>query len=372
MKHLKRMLTLLLTAAMALSVAACSGGGAASTTAAGTSASPSGEEELADELNIYIWSEYIDENVIKAFEEKYGIKVNVNFFTSTDEMLSKVMTGGAGEYDLIQPSTNNIAALRQGDFIEKLDFGNIPNYQYVDETYKTGYFAEGDADYCVPYMAGINVIAYNKNTCPIEITKFDDLLDPALKGQIVSITSSTSVMAMILGHLGYDPNSTDETEIAAAGDFLTKLKPNIKVFDGDAPRKELLNGECSVAIIYGGDLAIAMNEQPGVFVIPQFATDDFRYGIGCTQFCVPKGAEHKKEAELFINWIQAPENYAKCLDTYPYLYTNSESLKYVGDAYKNMSVYSLTDEQKAAAYQRGDVGDAAVIYDEYWSKFMNQ
>lgn len=362
MKRWKKVAAILMATVM--TVTACGSSKAKS--------SADGSGEYADELNIYIWSEYIDDQVIADFEKKYGIKVNVSFFTSTDELLAKVMTGGGSEYDLIQPNTNNLAALREMDYIEKLDFDNIPNYKYVKKSYIDGYFDNEDAEYAVPYMAGTTVIAYNKKTCPIEIKSFDDLLNPALKGQIVSITSSQNVMSMVLAHLGYDPNSVDESEIAKAGEWLEQLKPNIKVFDGDAPRKPLLNGECSVGIIYGGDIAIAMNEQPDTFVIPQFSTDDFKYGIGTSNFCVPKGAKHKKEAELFINWIQDPKNYARCLDTYPYMSTNTEAEKYVSDEYKNMTVYQLTDEQLSAAYSKADLGDAQVIYDKYWSKFMNQ
>lgn len=362
-RKMKRLVAMVLALAMAGTLTACGEKG---------DSSSGDSDELAKELNIYIWSEYIPDSVIEGFEKEYGIDVNVTFFTSSDELLSKVMTGGASEYDLVQPSLNHIEALREGDYIQKLNYDNIPNYEYVEESFKNQYFAEDDAEYCVPYMAGTTVIAYNKNTCPVEIKELDDLLDPALEGQIVSITSSQTVMAMVLAHLGYDPNSTEEEEIAEAGAWLKELKPNIKVFDGDAPRKSLLNGECSVAIIYGGDMAIAMNEQPDTFEVCQFSNEDFKYGIGATQFCVTKDAAHAKEAEMFINWIHEPENYAACLDAYPYISSNTEAENYVGDAYKNITVYDFSEEQLENAYQTRDLGDASIIWDKYWSEFMNQ
>lgn len=364
---IRKVVSVILVMALALATTAC--GSKESSSSSGGSGD---SNQLAKELNIYIWSEYIPDSVIEGFEKEYGINVNVTFFTSSDEMLAKVMTGGASEYDLIQPSLQHIAGLREGDFIQKLNYDNIPNYTYVGESFKNQYFAEDDAEYCVPYMAGTTVIAYNKNTCPIEIKEFDDLLDPALEGQIVSITSSQMIMAMVLAHLGYDPNSTEEDKIAEAGEWLKNLKPNIKVFDGDAPRKSLLNGECSVAIIYAGDLAIAMNEQPDTYEVCQFTNDDFRYAIGASQFCVTKNAAHATEAELFINWIHDPKNYAACLDVYPYISTNTEAKNYVGDDYKNITVYDFTEEQLNNAYQTKDVGEASIIYDKYWSEFMNQ
>lgn len=354
---------ILMASVMAATILGCGG-----TSSSDSSGSSSGNKEL----NVYCWSEYIPESVFKDFEEKFDCKLNYTYFTSTDELLSKVMTGGASDYDVIQPNTYNIAALRELGYIQELNFDNIPNYKYVDDEYKNESFYTGDdVNYAVPYMAGTTVIAYNKKTCPIEIKEFDDLLDPALEGQIVSITSSQSIIGMVNAHLGFDPNTVNEDELAKSQEWLLKLKPNIKVFDGDAPRKSLLNGECSVAIIYGGDMALAMREQPDTFEVCQFDTSDFKYGLGETNWCVTKDTKNKDLAEEWINYICDPEVYAKCLDEYPYVSVESEASKYV-TTYGEITVYDFTDEQKAAMYSRVDLGDAAVLYDDVWSTFMNQ
>lgn len=359
-KTRRKLSAALLAASMVLGMTACGG-----------SQSDSESASTSKELNIYIWSEYIPDSVIDSFEEEYGVTVNVSMFTSTDELLSKVMTGGASDYDVIQPNTYNIPALRELDYIQELDFNNIPNYQYVDEEFKADYVGDGDEKYAVPYMSGITVVAYNKNTCPIEITEMDDLLDPALEGQIVSITSSQSIINMVNAHLGFDPNTTNEEELAQSGEWLQQIKPNIKVFDGDAPRKSLLNGECSVGIIYGGDLALAMLEQPDTYVVCDFSSDDFRLGLGTTQFCVTKDTKNKELAEKFINWIHDPEIYAECLDAYPYMPTNSAALEHV-TTFADVTVYDFSEETRENLYSRIDLGDASSLYDDVWSTFMNQ
>ena len=42
------------------------------------------------ELNLFIWTEYVPDEVIKDFEKEYGIKVNVSTFSSNEDMLAKV------------------------------------------------------------------------------------------------------------------------------------------------------------------------------------------------------------------------------------------------------------------------------------------
>lgn len=326
------------------------------------------EDGYAKELNLFIWSEYVSEDAIKGFEDKYGIKVNVSYFTSTDEMNAKLMSGGGKDYDLVQAGDSQVANLISQKYIEELDFNNISNINNMNKSALNQEF-DPEQKYSVEYLSSYTVIGYNKKTCPIEIKSLGDLLNPALKNQIVSITSSRRIMAIVLDYLGYNPNTTDENQIKEATDFLKKMKSNVKVFDGDSPRKSLLNGECSVALIYNGDLAIAMNEDPGTYEV---ANIDTGYVRASNQWCVPTGAKHKKEAELFINYMLEPEVMAKNLDVYPYNCPNDAALKIVSDQYKNNPALNLSEETMNKAVPVKEVGDAEVVYDKYWSEFMSE
>ena len=319
-------------------------------------------------LNMYIWSEYIPEQVIQNFEDETGIKVNVTYYASMDEMMSKLQTGAYKDYDLIQPYNSEIQALQEQGFIQKLNYDNIPNMKYINTEYLNLDF-DPNQEYTVPYVYGGDYICYNKKTCPIEIKSFADLADPALKDSIVCIPSAREVMGMALDSLGYDPNTTNEEEIAKAADLLNQIKANIKVFDGDAPRKELMNGECSVAITYSQDLAIAQQENPDDYAIAEI---DSGYCEVISQFCVTKGAAHSENAEKFINYIQDPKVMASILDEYPNGNVNTEAEQYVGDAYKVSSGVNYSDAQREKLWRLVDVGDATTIYDQYWSSFMNQ
>lgn len=353
---MKKFLSMVSIMLLIVSFVGC--GGAKETTADG----------YAKELNLFIWSEYVSDDAIKGFEDKYGIKVNVSYFTSTDEMNAKLMSGNGKDYDLVQAGNSQVANLIDQKYIQELDFNNIPNIKNLNKSSLNQEF-DPEQKYSVEYLSSYTVVGYNKKTTPIEIKSLKDLLKPELKGTIVSITSSRRIMAMVLDSLGYDPNTTDEKQIKEATDFLKKMKENVKVFDGDAPRKSLLNGECSVAIIYNGDLAIAMNEQPDTYAV---ANIDTGYVRASNQWCVPTGAAHKKEAELFINYMLEPEVMAKNLDVYPYNCPNDEALKVVSDQYKNNPALNLPEETMKKAVSVKEVGEAEVVYDKYWSEFMSE
>jgi spermidine/putrescine-binding protein len=107
---------------------------------------------LAKEINVFIWSEYVSEDAIKGFEDKFGIKVNVSYFTSTDEMNAKLMSGGGKDYDVVQAGNSQIENLINQKYIQELDFDNIPNFKNLSEASKNPSYDPG-SKYSVEYLS---------------------------------------------------------------------------------------------------------------------------------------------------------------------------------------------------------------------------
>ena len=120
-----------------------------------------------EEITVYNWGQYISDgtdgslDVIKAFEEKTGIKVNYITFDSNETMYTKLKTGGAS-YDVIIPSDYMIGKLISEDMLEPIDFANVPNYANIDETFKNQAY-DPENMYSVPYTWGTVGLIYNKD-----------------------------------------------------------------------------------------------------------------------------------------------------------------------------------------------------------------
>ena len=117
-------------------------------------------------LNIMNWGQNIadgsDEtlDIIAAFEEKYPhIRVNYSEYASNEELYSKLSNGGL-VVDLIIPSDYMIARMINENMLLPLDFGNIPNYENVADTYKNQAY-DPENVYSVPYTWGTVGIIYN-------------------------------------------------------------------------------------------------------------------------------------------------------------------------------------------------------------------
>ena len=317
-----------------------------------------GETAESTELNIYMWQQYISDDLIAKFEEDNNAKINLSYMSDNADAITKLTAGGGQEYDLIMTSDAYMESLIEGDYIEKINFENIPNASNINEAYWSA------KEYCVPYLMNYIYVVYNKDTSPVEITSYNDLINPALKGQIASIDGARNLFPIALVALGYDPNSTVESEIADAYDWLVKYNDNVVAY-GSA-EQNLTNGTASVAFTFDGNASWAMSElgEKNNLVIADFENDPVQLGFDL--YVIPKGAKHVDLAEKFLNYITDPEVMAENLVEYPYSCPNDAAVEAASDEYKNDPARDF--DYKENVFFQKDVGDAITIYNDYYQR----
>lgn len=125
----KRALIFALTAAAAAVplLTACGG----KTSDSPSSASGDASSESSDELYVYNWGEYIDEDVITQFEDETGIRVVYDLFETNEEMYP-IIEAGAVTYDVVCPSDYMIQKMVENDLLAEINFDNVPNVDQID------------------------------------------------------------------------------------------------------------------------------------------------------------------------------------------------------------------------------------------------
>src|SRR5258707_11437295 len=86
------------------------------------------------ELNLYNWTTYIAPEIIPAFEAKYNVKVNQDYFADNDELLAKIQPGNPG-YDIIVPTDYMVEIMESQGLLEKLDKSKISNFANIDDVF---------------------------------------------------------------------------------------------------------------------------------------------------------------------------------------------------------------------------------------------
>ena len=288
--------------------------------------------ESKGEVNVYNWGEYIDETLLDEFTQQTGIKVNYTTY-SDNESLYSMLSSGTADYDVIIPSDYMISRLISEDMLEKLDFDNIPNYNYIDDAYKSLEY-DPDNEYSVAYTWGTVGIIYNTTMLDYVPDSWSVLWDENLSGQILMFDNSRDALGIALKYLGYSQNTTDEAQIKEAVDLLIEQRPLVQSYVMDQIFDKLEGGEAAVGPYYAGDAITMIAENPDLaFVTPKEGTNLF-----VDAMCVPKGAANKANAEAFINFMCDPENMAKNIEFIGYSSPSSAARELLSDDLKNSEI----------------------------------
>ncbi len=260
----------------------------------------------ASVLNICIWEGAYSQDAIDQFEKEHDCTVNVTYIDNTDTLLSKIVEG-SGEYDLVDIESAYVKAFVDNGLIQKMDDSSLTNLEYVEDyLLEEGPIGDENFEYVAPASAaGYTTIVYNTETCPIEITSFSDLADPALEGEVGMVNSTISLYGAALEALGYSASSTDENEISEANDLLTEIKANVKAFVGESALSALENGEVSVALCWDyATLCTDSEDNWDTFAVADIDSDYEKFVDywGITSTCT-----NTDLAMEFINWMISPE-----------------------------------------------------------------
>ena len=204
------------------------------------------EEEKV--LNIFTWEGYFDEESLSQFQQETGIKVNYSVFASNEEMLLKLRSGNAGDYDLILASDYAISDLRKAGDLLPLDKSVLTNWDNLNPDFLDQYF-DPENVYSVPYTAGSPVIVYDPDQVEGEITSFADLWDEQFTDGLWIVDDARVVIGETLKMLGYSYNTTDEAQLNEAYEKLCALKQNVRVLNYDFDYY-LATGEVKAAYVF--------------------------------------------------------------------------------------------------------------------------
>ena len=261
-------------------------------------------------LYVYNWGQYISEgddgslDVIAAFEEAYpNIRVQYSTYDSNEIMYSKLANGGI-TVDVIIPSDYMIGRMVQEGMLEELNFDNIPNYQYIDDSFKnTSYDPENK--YSVPYTWGTVGIIYNtKYVDEADVTGWELLWNEKYAGKILMFDNSRDAFGIAEYLLGYDVNTTDETELQDCAAKLAEQKPVVQQYVMDQIFDAMENEEAWIAPYYAGDYLTMVEENPDLAFYRPTAQG---YNMFIDAMCIPTCCQEKDAAEAFINFLCSPE-----------------------------------------------------------------
>ena len=362
-------------AALAPVIAACTTGGASTApslapTSAPTaapasegvaSAEPTPVPEPEAELFVYNWTDYIGEDTIPSFEEKYGVKVTYDFFSNTDEAYAKLGSDGGG-YDVSFPISVDIPAFREKGALLQLDKSLIPNIVNLGTEWADPGYDPGNA-FSVPYMWWTTGVAYDTTRVTDSPTSSKALWDERYAQHISMLDDVQETFATALIQLGYSANTTNTAEMDEALALLQLQKPLVRVYSTDTITT-MSSGDVWIGQIWGADLyQINQENENVVYFIPEEG------GIkGSDTIAVFSGAKHPIAAHLFINHLLDAEVSAANTNYIGYMGPNAAAKAFIDPAILADPTVNPDASLVAKLQELLDLGQD--VRDEYLSRWQ--
>ena len=320
--------------------------------AAASAATP--VSRAAEQLNLFAWSEYVPQAVIDGFSRETGIKVNYETYASGEEMLSKLLVGGA-TYDLIQPPDYIAESMIKHRLLRPLDASKLKNLKNLaPEFLRLPH--DREQKFTVPYMTGTVGIVVNTERVKEPVRGFRDLFQPKFRNRIVVVNDNREIVSWALVTLGLDQNEITPATLAKARPLVAEWLKLVKVFDSDSPKTPLLNGDVDLGVVWSGEAARLIQEHKKfIYILPREGWHAF-----VDVLAIPTTSKNPGLAHRFIDYVLRPEVSKLISDEFPYTNPNAAARKL------------LTAEQlaNAASYPRmekmntfRDIGKAAADID---------
>lgn len=254
------------------------------------------------EVQIFLPGEYISDDAIKMFEDKYDVEVKITTFESNESMYTKLLSGA--QYDIVIPSDYMIERLIKEERVQKLDKSKLDCLDVLYEGVKNMDF-DPNNDYSVPYFWGNTGVVYDADLidqADVESEGWAVLRNPKYAGMIYMYDSVRDMFMIAEKDLGYSMNTADETELNAAYEWLNEIADTMQpAFASDECIDGLATGEKAMGFMYSGDAAAIINNSE--LNMHFYAPVDSGVNYFVDSMLILNGAKNADNAYKFINFI---------------------------------------------------------------------
>lgn len=289
-------------------------------------------EDQNDILRILTWEAFFHPEVIKSFEKKHDIKIElISYFTRSmrDYIIKET---SLRKFDIVITEQLGVIDYYNLNFLRPLEVDKLPNYKYIDSSLVTNDVAK---NYGVNISYGSMGIIYrnDKDFTPPKSWKEFINPDPRVYGKVELIHDADDSLDVFLIGLGFGLSNYSLEELFKAAGKLNNNVNEVFRFGYNVTKEEddLMTGKTWLATMYGFEALQMVQENKNIsFVYPEEGVKVWRDYISVLQ-----GTNKNDLSWAFVNHVLEPKNAALNTEYNLYASTNKESKKYIKSAYLN-------------------------------------
>lgn len=322
--------------------------------------------QAAGELNLYNWSDYMDQAVLDKFAKKYDVKVTYDTYDSNETLLSKLKSGVTG-YDVAIPGDYMVQIMIEEGLLEKIEANKFSNYSNIKDELVDVYYDPGH-QYSVPYQYGTTSFVVDTDVYKGDINTLSILLDPPaeLKGKINMFRDVNDVINTALRYKGFEMCNSNRKELKEINDLLISAKENWSSIASDGAREMLVSGDAAVSMSWNGMALLARSEKPSL----QYAYPKQGMTAWADNLVVIKNSKNIENAKLFLNFMLEPENAAAISNATGYTPGVKGTEPYLADKFKGALEFNPPAGAPTAQFVPPCRPDVVKFYDRIWTNLL--
>lgn len=288
---------------------------------------------VSNSINILVWPDIIDVQVISEFEKQTGIKVNINYYENNEELFAKLdVTKGQG-YDLITITDVGVEHLRKKNLLKQIDKSKLNFVNEIDSHFLNQYF-DPENKYSVPYNwdiygLGINLKYFNGK---IPEKSWDLIFgDKYRNTKITMLDDAYDVILLSALYLYGTIDNIDKQKLTEIQKLLIKQKHRVEVYDTLRVDYFLKSGICPIVVSQSAYIYRAFKDTKDLaFVLPKEGTF-----IIIESLVIPRVSNKADLVYKFINFLYSEYQIRDLFEKFGYLPTlkkilNTLDLNYIG------------------------------------------
>ena len=321
----------------------------------------------AGQLNVYIWTNYLPQEVVDEFQRRTGIRVNVDTYDSNEAILEKLQSGVA-DYDIVVPSDYMMKILIPEGLVRTLDHARLPNLKNLDPRFLNRAY-DRENRHSVPYLWGTTGIGYDRRKLKEPVDSWGVLFDERYAGRILMLDDPREAFGAALKLMGRSINETDPAVLRQAAERLKQQKRLVRTYNSSDFANLLAAGDVDVAHGWNGELAEAVANAPDrlAYVVPKEGGT-----LWIDNVTVPKTARNVDAAYKFLDYVMEPAVAAKIVNGAHYAGANQAALPLIDAKIRNDPAIYPPQEVLDRCELIEDLGKTTQLIDELWTEIKAQ
>ncbi len=322
-------------------------------------------KRIDGDLVYFNWAEYINPDLVKGFEKRYGVKVRESNFDSMPAMMAKLRAGIS--YDVIFPTAEYVQRLIRGNQLRVIDRDKLKHAGNAYDQFEQPWYDRNSA-HTVPYTMYATGLGYRADKVDGMTGSWRDLVDADSDGKAFLLDDFQEGLGMANLVNGYDLNTVDPEELERSKDLLIDWKPRLRGYSSDTTTN-MVGGNAWIQHLWNGDVVNIRNQvdNPEDF---KFQKNEEGIPVGSDAFAIPVNAEHPGTALLFIEYMLEPENAARNVEYvgYPMPYDGGATEAFQGLVKDDPAIEVTVEDLENGQEFENLKGEGRRAWDRTWTE----